>query len=108
MIAGTKIEDSLKEKHLNSNEYTQIIEELRLVSTTVNSLIELFKINKQREKLLGEWIHEKEVIKLTGLSRNTLYNFYKEGKVRRSSISGKSNYYKMSDFKTLLDKNEFN
>jgi predicted DNA-binding transcriptional regulator AlpA len=92
---------------INSSDATLILEECRILKHELLGLIELIKREKKKEKLFGDWIHESEILELTGLSRNTLYNLYKEGKLKKSSISGKSNYYKMSDFKKLLNDNEF-
>ena len=63
-------------------------------------------MQKKKDQLFGEWIEEKEIIALTGLSRNTLLKLRQQGKITRSSLAGKTNYYKASDFKKLIDRNE--
>ncbi len=68
--------------------------------------IDLLLMQKKKTELLGDWIEEKEVIAITGLSRNTLLKLRQEGHITRSSIAGKRNYYKASDFKKLMSKNE--
>ena len=93
--------------HLNSSDTELILEELRLVKQEISALVESNRVDKKRDKLFAEWIHESEVMELTGLSRNTLYNLWKTGRVAKSSIAGKANYYKMSDFKKLLNENQF-
>ena len=65
----------------------------------------LYKLQKERTTF-GEWVPEKEVIAVTGLSRATLLKLRNAGKVTSSTISGKQLYYRLSDFKKLLDKNE--
>lgn len=92
---------------LNSSDTTEILEELRLVRAELELLKAIVNTDKRKEKLFGEWIHEKELMTLTTYSRNTLYNLWKQGLVTKSSISGKANYYRMSDFKKLLDRNQF-
>jgi hypothetical protein len=92
---------------LNSSEAACIVEELRLVRMELSALTESTKHEKKREKLLGEWMPEHEIIELTGLSRNTLYNLWKAGKISKSSIKGKANYYKAGDFKQLLKENQY-
>lgn len=52
------------------------------------------------------WITEIEAIQLSGLSRGTLFKMRKEGVVSSSTLSGKQNFYRLSDFKKLLDLNE--
>ena len=92
---------------LNSSDTTEILEELRLVRAELELLKSIVSTDKRKEKLFGEWIHEKELMTLTTYSRNTLYNLWKQGLVTKSSISGKANYYRMSDFKKLLDRNQY-
>ncbi len=76
------------------------------MQASVNIVSEmLVKMQKQRVSF-GEWISEKEVMEITGLSRSTLLKLRKEGKVRSSTITGKQVYYMLPDFKKLLDKNE--
>lgn len=92
---------------LYSAETSVLLEELRLIRLEIEAIKSSINTDKRREKLFGEWIHEKELMTLTSYSRNTLYNLWKQGLVTKSSISGKANYYRMSDFKKLLDKNQY-
>lgn len=92
---------------LNSSDTKEILDELRLVRAELELLKAIVSTDKRSEKLFGEWIHEKELMRLTSYSRNTLYNLWKQGLVTKSSISGKANYYRMSDFKKLLDRNQY-
>jgi len=92
---------------LYSAETLVLLEELRLIRLEIEELKSAVHSDKRSEKLFGEWIHEKELMKLTNHSRNTLYNLWKQGLVTKSTISGKANYYRMADFKKLLDKNQY-
>lgn len=96
-----------QKNQLNSADATTILEELRLVRAELQALKENVKTSQRREKLFGEWIHEKELTTMIGYSRSGLYNLWKQGLITKSTISGKANYYRMSDFKKLLDKNEY-
>lgn len=82
-------------------------EELRLVREELALLSKLMRLEVRKGKMFGEWISEAEVTEMTGLHRNTLYNLWKEGKITKSTIKGKANYYKLSDFKQLLEQNQF-
>lgn len=55
---------------------------------------------------IEDWVNEKEAMKITGLSRGTLLKLRKDGRITSSTISGKQNFYRISDFKKLLDLNE--
>jgi hypothetical protein len=71
-----------------------LMEKVDALQASVNSIAEIvLKIQKEK-------------IAVTGLSRSKLLELRKTGKVSSSSISGKKPYYKLSDFKKLLDKNE--
>jgi hypothetical protein len=83
-----------------------LMEKVDALQASVNSIAEIV-LKIQKEKItFGDWVQEKEVIAVTGLSRSKLLELRKTGKVSSSSISGKKPYYKLSDFKKLLDKNE--
>lgn len=86
-------------------EAIELIELIRLLEKKIDLLSDELKVQKKKEKLFGEWAEEQEIIALTNLSRGTLLKLYQEGHIERSKLSGKSNYYKLSSFKKLLDKN---
>ena len=91
---------------LNDNNINNVIDKLSALQASVNIISEqLQKLQKERTTF-GEWVAEKEVIAVTGLSRATLLKLRNAGKVTSSTISGKQLYYRFSDFKKLLDKNE--
>lgn len=91
---------------INSHEAESILSELRIVRSDLLTVLQIVRNDKRQQKIFGEWWPEKDVIAITGLSRNTLRNMVVQGRITRSSISGKSNYYRASDFKALLDENE--
>jgi len=59
-----------------------------------------------RDAKIDDWITEKEAIRITGLCRSTLLKLRKEGELTSSTLSGKENFYRLSDIKKLLDLNE--
>ena len=61
-------------------------------------------ITKQNK--IDDWVNEKEAMKITGLSKGTLLKLRKDGRITSSTLSGKQNFYKISDFKKLLEQNE--
>jgi hypothetical protein len=79
---------------------------LELLELKIDAIHKAVQAQKKKDILFGEWVSEKEIIEMTGLSRNTLYNLRLQGKITRSSIGKKKNYYRISDFKKLLEKNE--
>ena len=91
---------------LNDSEYNIVVEKINTLQASVNIVAEmLLKMQKERISF-GEWVSEKEIIAITGLSRSTLLKLRNEGKISSSTISGKRPYYRLSDLKALLNKNE--
>ena len=87
---------------------TDMVEEIKTLHELVENLIVVVSNSDRRTLLLDDWISEKQAIAVTGLSRGTLLKLCNEGKTIKSTLSGKSNFYRLSDFKSLLEKNEKN
>ncbi len=87
---------------------TIIAEEIRVLEHKLDQLLKIHKSNYQREKIFGDWISENEAVELTNLSKSTFLILRKEGKLTSSSISGKANFYRLSQIKELLEENEKN
>lgn len=81
------------------NKFEMLQIELSYLKDLMEQLIEAH--NK-----IEDWITEKEAIRISGLSRSTLLKLRKEGQLTSSTLSGKQNFYRISDFKKLLDINE--
>lgn len=81
------------------NKFEMLQIELSYLKDLMEQLIEAH--NK-----IEDWITEKEAIRISGLSRGTLLKLRKEGQLTSSTLSGKQNFYRISDFKKLLDINE--
>lgn len=84
-----------------------LIDKLDALQASVNIVAETLTKMQKEKTTFGEWVPEREAIGITGLSRATLLKLRNQGKLSSSSISGKHPYYRLSDFKKLLDKNEF-
>jgi len=76
------------------------------LQATVDYLKELLEVMMARDAKIDDWITEKEAIRITGLCRSTLLKLRKEGELTSSTLSGKENFYRLSDIKKLLDLNE--
>ena len=87
---------------------TIIVEQIRVLEHKLDQLFKIHKSNYQREKVFGDWISETEAVELTNLSKSTFLILRKEGKLSSSSISGKANFYRLSQIKELLEENEKN
>lgn len=83
-----------------------IVDKLDALQASVNILAEMVLKLQKDKTTFGEWVNEKEAMKITKLSRSTLLKLRREDKISSSFISGKTPYYKISDFKKLLDNNE--
>ena len=75
---------------------------------TVEYLKELLEKMITTDTKIDDWITEKEAMRISGLSRTTLSRLRKTGELTSSSIAGKHLYYRYSDFKKILDRNEEN
>jgi hypothetical protein len=84
----------------------EMIECLKRLEKKIDLLKEEIAYVLKKDVLHSGWISESEVRALTGLSRNTLLKLRQDGKILRSTISGKKNFYRIDDFKKLLDKNQ--
>ena len=87
---------------------SQLMEHVRVLEFKLDQLTKILESKHKQDKMFGDWISEKDAIELTDLSRSTFLNLRKLGKLTSSSISGKSNYYRLSQIKELLDENEKN
>lgn len=76
------------------------------LQATIDSLKNLVEQLLMEHKRIEDWITEKEAIEITSLSRGTLLKLRKSGKISSSTLSGKQNFYRLSDFKKLLELNE--
>ncbi|HWY12201.1 MAG TPA: hypothetical protein VN026_12790 [Bacteroidia bacterium] len=90
----------------NDTQIQLLIDKLEALQASVNIIAETVDKMKKEKMALGDWTIEKEVIAVTRLSRSKLLDLRKTGKVSSSSFNGKTPYYRLSDFKKLLDKNE--
>ena len=84
-----------------NNEST--LDSLQATVHYLKGLIEQLITNQHK---VEDWINETDAMKISGLSRGTLLKLRKEGKLSSSTLSGKQNFYRISDFKKLLDLNE--
>jgi len=79
-------------------------EHLKAIEDSVRELSALVKANAVNQSvLIGDWIPESEVIRLTQLGRTTLYKMRKEGILSTSSlVDGKGRFYRLSEIEELL------
>jgi hypothetical protein len=73
---------------------------------TINYLKDIIEKLVDGQNKIEDWITEKEAVRITGLCRTTLLRLRKEGELTSSTLSGKQNFYRLSDIKKLLDLNE--
>ena len=73
---------------------------------SINYLKDLIEQLSEGQNKLDDWIPEKEAIRISGLCRSTLLRLRKQGDLTSSTLSGKQNFYRLSDFNKLLKINE--
>lgn len=76
------------------------------IQTEISALKNLIEQLMESQIKIEDWITEKEAIRLSGLSRGTLLKLRKAGDLSSSTLSGKQNFYRIKDFKKLLEINE--
>jgi hypothetical protein len=79
---------------------------LEIVQAQLSDLKKLVEQLVKNPLRIDDWITEIEAIQVSGLSRATLFKLRKEGTISSSTLSGKQNFYRLSDFKKLLELNE--
>ena len=92
----------------NSDKISNLRETLDAIQASIANLNNYLEQLTSKKENIGDWISEGEVKKITGLSRSTLLKLRKEGQVSSSTLSGKQNFYRLSDFSKLLNQNEQN
>lgn len=99
------MDSSSQNMRLNSAEFDLIMGELRLVKMELECITKTIVEEKLKKKLLGNWIPEKEVLEVMNISRGKLFMLYKEGKIAKTTLGSKGNYYNPDDFRKILDEN---
>ena len=61
---------------------------------------------KNTDVAIGDWIPELSAIRMTGLSRSTLFRLRNENALTSSTLKNKKVFYRKSDLEKLLNKNE--
>jgi hypothetical protein len=61
---------------------------------------------KNPDEAIGDWLPEIVVMRLTGLSRSTLFRLRNECLLTSSTLKSKKVFYRKSDLEKLLNKNE--
>ncbi|MGB3948569.1 MAG: hypothetical protein WBM13_11335 [Bacteroidia bacterium] len=55
---------------------------------------------------IGDWIDEETTMRITGLSKSSLYELRRTNRITSSTISGRARHYKLKDFENILNKNK--
>lgn len=77
-----------------------------ILQTELSDIKKLIEQLMEERNKLEDWITEKEAIRISGLCRSTLLTLRKQGDLTSSTLSGKQNFYRLSDFNKLLEINE--
>lgn|GEM_PF-1662828 len=88
------------------NNIDVLIDKINALQVSINTITETLKKMEKNKITFGDFVSEKEAIEITGLSRSSLLNLRREGKLNISTLTGKQKFYRLSDFKKLLEKNE--
>ncbi|MHB8261883.1 MAG: hypothetical protein ACYDCN_13700 [Bacteroidia bacterium] len=88
----------------------ELVNKINDLQETLNTMADVIKKMERNTMAFGDWISEEEVLKMpnVSISRSRLWELRKQGRVSSSSLNGKQLFYRLSDFKKLLDENEQN
>ncbi len=91
---------------LNQEPKTAQDNTFEILQTELSDIKKLIEQFMEERNKLDDWITEKEAIRISGLCRSTLLTLRKQGDLTSSTLSGKQNFYRLSDFNKLLETNE--
>lgn len=91
---------------LNNESKTAQDNTFEILQTELSDIKKLIEQLMEERNKLDDWITEKEAIRISGLCRSTLLTLRKQGDLTSSTLSGKQNFYRLSDFNKLLETNE--
>lgn len=91
---------------LNKESKTAQGNTFEILQTELSDIKKLIEQLMEERNKLDDWITEKEAIRISGLCRSTLLTLRKQGDLTSSTLSGKQNFYRLSDFNKLLEINE--
>jgi hypothetical protein len=78
---------------------------LKAIEDGIAKLLQIAEANAANDKpdVIGDFIHEAEVQRITRLGRTTLYNLRKQGVLSSSAlVKGKGRFYRLSEIEELL------
>lgn len=91
---------------LNTGLHIAVDEErLKAIEEKIAKILDMLEAKSLTDeaRTIGDWIEESRVIKLTNLSKTTLYNLKKKGQLSCSSlVEGKGRWYRLSEIEALL------
>jgi hypothetical protein len=86
-----------------------ILNELKQLVQALTSKMESMEHelqNMNASSIIQDWVDEETTKRITGLSKSTLYNLRRAGKLTSSKLSERKLFYRISDLSKLLDHNE--
>lgn len=72
----------------------------------IDELTDLVKNLQLKDRGVGDWLTQDDVLNITGLGKTKLYEMRRDGRIRSSHLTGKAVFYRRSDIEALLNKNE--
>ena len=91
---------------LNQESKTDQDNKFEMLHAELSDLKKIIEQLVEGQNKLDDWITEREAIRISGLCRSTLLTLRKQGDLTSSTLSGKQNFYRLSDFNKLLETNE--
>lgn len=87
-------------------ELMMVQQRLNTIEMQMKEALSLLNTLVVERNTIGEWMDEESVMRITGLSKSSLYELRRKNRITSSTISGKAKFYKLKDFEKILTKNE--
>ncbi|MBL7889709.1 MAG: hypothetical protein JNL24_09155 [Bacteroidia bacterium] len=89
-----------------SHELMIVQQRLAMIEMQMKEAISLLNAMMNERNAIGEWVDEETAMRVTGLSKSSLYELRKANRISYSTISGRPKHYRLKDFENILNENE--
>jgi hypothetical protein len=92
---------------MNQDPNLSIVQQrLAVIEMQMKEALNLLHALMAERNTIGEWVDEETAMKVTGLSKSSLYELRRSDRISYSTISGRAKHYRLRDFENILNENE--
>ena len=89
-------------------EHTNLADRIEQLEKRIDELIKIIGVQSRKNRAFGDWAEEQEAKEISGLCSNSLKRLVRDGKLKGSKLTSKSNFYSLASIRKLLDENSKN